>query len=111
MRWLFWNASHWNAACSAFVFERLVKPALNLGAPDAAKIADGEERFQRFGTVLNHHLEKRSWISGERLSLADFGVGAMLVLADQVAMPWQQFDHIQRWWDRVSALEAWQRTA
>jgi glutathione S-transferase len=51
MRWLFWNASHWNPTCGIFVFERLVKPALKLGETDPSKIADGEERFQRFGSV------------------------------------------------------------
>ncbi|MGR8933273.1 MAG: glutathione S-transferase family protein [Gammaproteobacteria bacterium] len=48
MRWLFWNASHWNVACSTFVFERLVKALLNLGEADPAKLADSEVRFHRF---------------------------------------------------------------
>lgn len=111
LRWLFWNASNWNSACGAFVFERLVKPLLKLGDADPAKLADGEARFHRFAAVLNDHLAEREWLSGGKLTLADYSVGAMLSLAEPAGMPWGEYANIKRWWASVEALEAWKRTA
>jgi glutathione S-transferase len=110
MRWLFWNTAHWNNTCGIFVFERLVKPALKMGDADAAKIAEGTERFQRFGAVLDKHLANRRWLCGEQFTLADYAVGSMLALADKVAMPWADFTHVKRWWGTIETTDAWQRT-
>ncbi len=79
MRWLAWESAHWDAESVGMVtFEKSSKGVLGLGAPDPAFIARGEQNFARFAAVLDGHLEGKSWVTGERLTIADFSIGALV---------------------------------
>ena len=78
MRWQHWESSHFKPAIESIVFERVFKKFANLGEPDAAAIKRGEENLDRYGAVLNGHLETHDWVVGKNLSLADFALAANL---------------------------------
>src|ERR1700720_481614 len=72
LRWLAWESAHWDAeSCGMVAFEKASKGLLGLGAPDPAFIARGEANFARFAAVLDDQLKSRSWIIGDRLTIAD----------------------------------------
>ena len=48
---------------------------------DPAFIARGEQNFLRFAAVLDDHLKARAWVTGERLTIADFSIGAFVPTA------------------------------
>ena len=112
MRWQSWDLAHWSKdGCVALIFQRLVKGLLKLGPPDEAILAKGTEAFNREAKLLDAHLAKSPYLVGKELTLADFSVAAPLFYAKQAEMPVAPYWHLRAWFDRVSALPAWQETA
>ncbi len=112
MRWQSWQLAHWSKeACELLLFERVVKKAFNIGAPDRGRIAAGTEAFNREARVLDAHLAKQPYLTGSALTLADFSVAAPLVYAKEGEFPLAPYPNIRAWFDRVFALPAWRETA
>jgi glutathione S-transferase len=110
-RWQFWDIAHWEPACTVYLFENLVKPhVLKAGDPDQAAIAKGAEAFHRNAKVLNDQLRGKKFITGDKLTLADFFVGAPLHYAEKAQLPLQTYGEIRRWYAALSALPSWQKT-
>ncbi|MBI2336589.1 MAG: glutathione S-transferase family protein [Deltaproteobacteria bacterium] len=110
-RWLYWQSAHWDYACNPFTFERVVKQFMKLGDPDPNKLKEAEEKFKRFGTVLNDHLKGKKWLVGSDVTLADFAVAAPLHYAAMAQMPLEPYQEIKRWYAQVEQLEAWKKSA
>ena len=78
LRWLAWESAHWDAeSCGMVAYEKASKFVLGLGPPDPAFIARGEQNFARFASALNDSLRGKTWLIGERLTIADFSVGGL----------------------------------
>ncbi len=110
-RWMFWNAQHFQPAVGIFVWENLVKRMIGQGAPDPARIKDGEEKLARFGTVLDAHLADRRWLSGGGITLADLAIAATLSAAAPANAPLSAYRNVRSWFAGVQALDAWKKTA
>jgi glutathione S-transferase len=110
-RWQFWELAHWDSALSVFAFEYVPKPlVLGIKEPDTAAIAKGTELFHRNAKVLDCHLIGRKFVAGDSLTLADFSLGAALILAELADFPIEPYKEIKRWYRTLSALPAWQQT-
>jgi glutathione S-transferase len=108
LRWFAWESAHWDAESIGMVtYERASKAVLGLGAPDPAFIARGERNFVRFAAVLNESLKSKSWLIGERLTIADFSVGGLVPSAKGMGLPVGDFPEIVRWYEGIAALPAW----
>jgi glutathione S-transferase len=108
VRWLSWEGAHWTPACAPIIFERVVKQLAGLGEPNAAEIAKAEPEFAKFAEVLNGHLKGRKWLLGNDLTIADFSVGAPLIMAEAARLPLADYPEIARWYKGLAALPAWQ---
>ena len=109
-RWQCWDLAHWEAACAIFIFENAVKALFKLGEPDPAEIAKGEERFHRAAGVLNGHLKGKRHVADDRLTIADFALGASLNMAGFAKIPVAGYAEINRWYADLSALPAWRKS-
>ena len=110
LRWLFWESAHWDAESVGMVaFEKTSKNVLALGPPDPAFIARGEQNFSRFAAVLNHSLEGKTWLVGDRLTIADFSIGGLIPSAQRMALPIARFPEICRWYEGIASLPAWRQ--
>ncbi len=107
MRWLSWNASHFNPPCGALYFEGVIRPRFNLGPADAAQVETSTAEFRAVAPVLETHLKKRDWLVADALSVADFSVSNALFYAEKAQMPLEDFPAIRRWLDRLSQFDAW----
>jgi glutathione S-transferase len=108
LRWLAWESAHWDAeSCGMVAFEKASKAVLGLGAPDPAFIARGEQNFVRFAAVLDDWLKGRAWLIGERLTIADFSIGAFVPSATRLGLPIARYSEIGRWYEGLAALPAW----
>jgi len=108
VRWLAWESAHWDAESLGMVtFEKNSKLVMGLGAPDPAFVARGEQNFERFAAVLDGHLEGKGWMVGERLTIADFSIGALVPTALRLGVGIERFRAIGRWYESLSALPAW----
>lgn len=111
VRWQFWDSSHWAPCLGAIAFERVIKGFMNLGAPDAAKVEENLKAFQRWGAVLNDRLAGKQYVVGNALTIADLTLASSLMYAKQADVPVAQFGNIEAWFGRISALDAWKKTA
>jgi glutathione S-transferase len=109
-RWQCWDLTTWDPACATMIFERLVKKLLNIGEPDPAELAKGEERFHRVAAVLDAHLKGRKYIAGDQLTVADFSLGAPLNLAAPAQFPVSKYTEIKRWHQSLFELPAWRES-
>jgi glutathione S-transferase len=109
-RWQCWDLAHWEPACATLIFERVVKQVFQMGEPDPAEIAKGEERFHRFAAVLDGHLKDRKFIADDRLTVADFAVGASLNMAVPAQIPVGSYKEITRWHAGLCELPAWRKS-
>ncbi|MBI3433636.1 MAG: glutathione S-transferase family protein [Proteobacteria bacterium] len=111
MRWQSWQLTHWASACEPMIFERLVKRALDLGAPDAAVLAKAQASFANEAGILDAHLATREYLVADRLTLADFAVASYLLHAEAAELPLAAHGNVARWFATVAALPAWKNTA
>jgi glutathione S-transferase len=109
LRWLAWESAHWDAESVGMVsFEKASKAVLGLGPSDPAFIGRGAQNFARFAAVLNNSLQGRTWLTGERLTIADFSIGGLVPSAERLQLPIREFPEIVRWYEGLAALPAWQ---
>jgi len=110
-RWQFWDLAHWDPTCAVFLLENVVKSlVLKSGEPDAAAIAKATESFHRVARVLDGQLKGKNFVVGNRLTVADFSLGAPLNLAEMGRIPVEPYREIKRWYGTLRALPAWQKT-
>jgi glutathione S-transferase len=110
-RWQFWDACHWDQAVAIYLFENFVKPVLvKSGEPDQAALAKGAELFHRAAKVLDNHLKHNKYVAGDRITVADFSIGAPLNYAQAARIPLDSYPQITRWYTALRALPAWQQT-
>lgn len=111
-RWLFWSAYHFTPAVGIISRERVSKRLVGgLGAEDPAEVARGEAQLRSAASVLDAHLADKQWIAQDALTLADLAIAAPLMHLATARLPLNDFTHLQAWFDRVRALDAWQQTS
>ncbi|MBX3430332.1 MAG: glutathione S-transferase family protein [Hyphomonadaceae bacterium] len=108
-RWMFWESTTWDSAAATLAFENFVKGFFGLGAPDPARVAEGEQKFNFAARILDAHLKGRDYVVGGALTLADFSLAAALTLAEPARLPLAPYAEIQRWGARMATLPAWSR--
>ena len=110
-RWQFWVLANWAPACGTLLFENMVKGMFGGGAPDPARVADGEARVQKYGKILDDHLEGRKFVVGDSLTLADVSNAVFLAFAGPARLPVRDWKEIQRWSASLNDIPAWKATA
>ncbi len=107
LRWEAWGLAHLARATDIFLFENLIKGAFGLGAPDPTALAAAADQFHKWAAVLEAHLEGRSWLAGDGVTLADLSLATIIFSADATGVPWKGYPNIVRWYGSVTDLPAW----
>ncbi len=110
-RWQFWDASHFSPQAATVVFQRLLKPMMGMGDPDAAKVDEALGNFRRYAAVLDKRLAGNRFVVGDTMTLADLTLASTLMYAKQTELPLADFPNVQAWLARITELEAWKKTA
>src|SRR5215510_340997 len=98
----------WESSAIAQYLAKPVVPGIN--EPDMIAIAKGTEAFHRVAKVLDGHLKNKRFVTGDTLTLADFGIGSAMILAERAHYPVEPYGEIKRWYATLRALPAWQKT-
>jgi len=109
-RWLCWQLGHWNEGTGRLIFQRLVKPLLKIGEPDAAEIKRGDELFRRDAAVLDNWLARREYLVGSGVTLADFAVAAPLMHVTPAQLPVEHYPNLMAWYARIEAEPGWKKS-
>jgi len=107
LRWLSWNDCHWSPAVAPFYFEHVVKKTFGIGAPDLESLKTKVDALSRFARVLDDHLQHRSYVACNRLTIADFQLASMAAYWRESAMPLEPFSNVVRWLDILMRIPAW----
>jgi glutathione S-transferase len=107
LRWLSWNNCHWASAVGPFYFEHIVKKNFNAGPPDRQSLNSSIPDLMKYGKVLNDHLADRTFVTCDRLTIADFQLASMATDWREAEMPLEAFSHILRWIDSLMQIPAW----
>jgi glutathione S-transferase len=110
-RWLFWCAAHMAPANTVLVFENFVKAVSGRGPADPVEVARGEALVAQYAPILDAHLADKTWVTQDRLTLADFSLASSFALAGPARLPIGDYAHLRAWLGRVQELDAWKRTA
>lgn len=106
MRWLCWDAQHFSRHASQFYFQHIIKPFVGR-EPDGAALTESAGFFRTYAAVLDRHLRGRSFVVGDRLTVADFALAATLPYAERSHLPLEDFPEIRRWHAQLAELPAW----
>jgi len=107
MRWQAWELAHFGAAARQLIFQRMLKPLLNLGKTDPARCEEEEQNFKRFAKVLDGHLADKRYLVGNQLTLADFCVASSLTYEKPAQLPLAGFPNAKRWLAALDEQPGW----
>jgi glutathione S-transferase len=110
-RWLLWSAHHFTPSISILGWENMVKKIVGAGDPDPYMVTRGEALVTDCATVLDAHLARRRWVSGDRLTLADYALSSPLMAIGPAKLPVTGFENLMGWFGRVQELDAWKKTS
>lgn len=108
LRWLLWEGIHFNKALGTIFFESVVRPDLGWGATNQPLVDDALQQAEKYLAVLDAHLGDRRFILGDELSFVDFAMASAEPYRDRMAIDFDRFAHVQRHYDTIAALPAWQ---
>jgi glutathione S-transferase len=112
LRWMFWEASHWQPALSLVLAPSVGHRLL----PDVVPAPAGAPDWQNAQLApqlafLEAQLAGRTFLTGAEPSLADFAVAGMTTYFRAAEFPWTAYPNIRAWCGRIDALEAWKASA
>jgi glutathione S-transferase len=86
------------------VDEKVNKRFLGLGAPSSSAIRAGHKNMSVHLDYIEYLVERRNWLGGEMLSMADISAAAQLSCIDYVGdVPWENFPEAKSWYARVKS--------
>lgn len=86
------------------VNEKVMKRFLGLGEPDSRHIRTALADLNTHLSYLDYLAERRDWLAGGSLSLADFAAAAHLSAVDYLGdIPWEQHQPAKDWYARIKS--------
>ena len=86
------------------VEEKITKRFLGLGSPDSKAIRAGLSNIKHHLDYITYLVERRDWLAGERISLADLTAGAHISSVDYLGdVPWENYPLVKDWYVRIKS--------
>jgi glutathione S-transferase len=89
------------------VGEKILKRFLGLGEPSSEAIRAGLTNIHYHLDYIGYLCERRTWLAGDHLSLADLAAAAHLSCVDYLGnVPWEEHAEAKEWYARVKSRPA-----
>ncbi|MDD4617222.1 MAG: glutathione S-transferase family protein [Alphaproteobacteria bacterium] len=89
------------------VREKALKRLTSCGEPDSAIIRAGCANIRWHLDYIGWLTERRNWLAGDALSLADLAAGAHLSVVDYLGdVPWNSYPFAKEWYARLKSRPA-----
>lgn len=89
---------------AVLLHERMEKPLLRLGSPDARLLREGREALRAHLGELEPLASAREWLAGRRLSQADLVAAAHLSVLDYFGeASWANWPSLKLWYSKVKS--------
>ena len=104
LRWLFWDNHKLSTQIGVTRFQMNFVPEAKR-SPEV--IAFYQARLKSAYKVLDSHLERRKWIAGEAVTIADLSCCGYLFYPESFGFDRAEWPHVDAWLARISALPGW----
>ena len=86
------------------VGEKIMKRFLGLGQPDSQAIRAGHANIGSHLDYIGYLVDRRKWLAGDDLSLADIAAAAHLSVVDYLGdVPWNDYPGARDWYARIKS--------
>jgi glutathione S-transferase len=101
------NHRFYEDATRPLLEEKLVKKLKGGGKPNSDRIRAGAAAVRRHLALMEKLCQRRNWVAGEALSLADFAAAAQLSALDYIdSVAWDDFPPVKEWYTLVKCRPA-----
>ncbi len=107
-RWNSWQLAHIGPAIGKVAYQRLARPMMGQGQPDARIIDEGMAEYARFAAVLEGCLGSREYVAGP-LTIADFILASIFSIGATVGLETAPYPKLNVWLGRVLGRESMRR--
>ena len=110
LQWMFWSGEQWRIF-STLLFDEWAGAAF-MGKRQTEAIVDmATTNIRNAAAVLDSHLEKRNFIVGDALTLADIDIAAPFSQYKRTGAPFDEFSNLMAWQERLlQTVPAWAAT-
>ena len=100
-----WFDQKFNAEVTAnLVGEKIMNRFLGLGEPDSRAIRAGHANIRTHLEYIAFLIQRRNWLAGDRMTLADIAAAAHLSCVDYLGdVPWEKHEDAKNWYARVKS--------
>jgi glutathione S-transferase len=102
LRWLLWDNHKLTSYTATYRYMRTF-----VKNPDAAVLDEFRRRAETAWGVLDKHLERRKYVVGERLTIADISLVGYLYFDDELGTDWSAFPAMRDWLARIKDEPRW----
>jgi glutathione S-transferase len=86
------------------VGEKVMKRFLGLGEPNSKAVRAGLANIHQHLDYITYLMERRKWLAGDQLSLADLAAAAHLSVVDYLGdVPWADHEGAKDWYARLKS--------
>lgn len=87
--------------------ERMMKKITGVGYPDSANVKEGSRSIKRHLDYMSWLLDRRRWIGGASMSLADFSAAAQISCLDYISdVDWNRAPLVKGWYATIKSRPA-----
>ncbi len=110
-QWLFWESAHWQPSLSSVLSELVAHRLFPDRIPRPRSAPDWSNgTVQPLLNILEAVLAAQPFLTGSKMTLADFSVAGMTTYFKTAGFPFQEYPAVSRWYDRFEKLDAWHST-
>ncbi len=87
--------------------ERVQKKIMGGGYPDSKNVKAGSQKIKYHLDYMAWILDRRRWLAGDRLTLADFSAAAQLSCLDYISdVDWNRSEIVKDWYAKIKSRPA-----
>ncbi len=95
---------------SKLVYERVNKKIMKQGFPDSTNVKAGAKAIKYHLDYMAWLLDRRRWLAGDVMTLADFAAAAHLSSLDYISdVDWNRSDVVKDWYAKIKSRPAFRR--
>ena len=84
------------------VFEKIYKSNVLKEVPDSKNLGEGQYNIHAQMDYICYLIDRRCWLAGEEITVADFTAAAHLSCLDFLeCVPWGQYEEAKGWYMRI----------
>ena len=92
---------------SKLLYERVNRKIQKTGYPDSQAVKSGSRAIKVHLDYLDHLLERRRWLAGDQMTLADFAGAAHLSSLDYISdVDWDRSEAVRDWYAKIKSRPA-----